>query len=91
MNNIPLRTTVIGSYPLPGWYEYAFSNITSFGYPDRNELIEDAVTVAIKDQVSAELDVITDGEMSTVISLHPASSNRFNSCLTIGINASVMI
>ena len=64
MNNIPLRTTVIGSYHLPGWYEYAFSNITSFGYPDRNELIEDAVTVAIKDQVSAELDVITDGEMS---------------------------
>ena len=64
MNDIPLRTTVIGSYPLPGWYEYAFSNITSFGKSDRNELIEDAVTVAIKDQVSAGLDVITDGEMS---------------------------
>jgi len=64
VNDIPLRTTVIGSYPLPGWYEYAFSNITSFGESDRNELIEDAVTVAIKDQVSAGLDVITDGEMS---------------------------
>ncbi|HIM26644.1 MAG TPA: methionine synthase [Candidatus Marinimicrobia bacterium] len=64
MKNIPFRTTVIGSYPLPGWYEYAFSNIISLGDLDRNELIDDAVIVAIQDQVSAGLDVITDGEMS---------------------------
>jgi len=64
MKDSNLRTTVIGSYPLPGWYEYAFSNISSFGEYDRNELINDAVTTAVGDQITAGLDVITDGEMS---------------------------
>ena len=64
MKDSNLRTTVIGSYPLPGWCEYAFSNISSFGEYDRNELINDAVTTAVGDQITAGLDVITDGEMS---------------------------
>ena len=64
MKDSNLRTTVIGSYPLPGWYEYAFSNISSFGEYDRNELINDAITTAVGDQINAGLDVITDGEMS---------------------------
>ena len=64
MKDPNLRTTVIGSYPLPGWYEYAFSNISSFGEYDRNELINDAVSTVIRDQITAGLDVITDGEMS---------------------------
>ena len=51
MKDPNLRTTVIGSYPLPGWYEYAFSNISSFGEYDRNELINDAVSTVIRDQI----------------------------------------
>src|SRR6266480_3078142 len=59
-----LRTTVIGSYPFPGWLEFACQNLDKFGETDREELIEDAVTVAIHDQLEAGLDVITDGEQT---------------------------
>src|SRR6058998_208058 len=59
-----LRTTVIGSYPFPGWLEFASQNLDRFGEADREELIDDAVTVAIHDQLEAGLDVITDGEQT---------------------------
>ena len=59
-----LRTTVIGSYPLPDWLEFACRNLDQFGETDREELIEDAVLVAIHDQLEAGLDVITDGEQT---------------------------
>src|SRR5213592_2433441 len=59
-----LRTTVIGSYPFPGWLEFACRNLDQFGETDREELIEDAVLVAIHDQLEAGLDVITDGEQT---------------------------
>lgn len=62
----PLRTTVIGSYPFPGWLEFAMANLDAFGASDREELKDDAVTVAIQDQVQAGLDVITDGEQSRI-------------------------
>jgi len=64
MNEHPLRTTVIGSYPFPSWLELACQNLDKFGEADRTELIEDAVTVAVRDQVEAGLDVITDGEQT---------------------------
>ena len=64
MNGQPLRTTVVGSYPLPGWLEFACQNLDRFGESDREELIEDAVTIAIHDQLDAGLDVITDGEQT---------------------------
>lgn len=64
MKDSNLRTTVIGSYPSPGWYEHALSNMSSFGEYDRNELVNDAVSTAIRDQVNVGLDVITDGEIS---------------------------
>lgn len=60
----PLRTTVIGSYPFPGWVEFAQKNLDAFGRADRDELIADAVTVAVQDQIRAGLDVITDGEQT---------------------------
>lgn len=60
----PLRTTVVGSYPVPSWLEFAAAHLEAFGAADREELQEDAVAVAIHDQVSAGLDVITDGEPS---------------------------
>jgi 5-methyltetrahydropteroyltriglutamate--homocysteine methyltransferase len=64
MQPIPIRTTVIGSYPFPGWLEFAVKNLQAFGNADREEMIEDAVIAAIHDQVSAGLDVITDGEQT---------------------------
>jgi 5-methyltetrahydropteroyltriglutamate--homocysteine methyltransferase len=60
----PLRTTVIGSYPFPGWLEFACRHLDQFGEADRAELQEDAVIAAIHDQVAAGLDVITDGEQT---------------------------
>lgn len=60
----PLRTAVIGSYPLPGWLEFACANLEEFGPDDRAELQDDAVVAAVHDQVAAGLDVITDGEQT---------------------------
>jgi len=60
----PLRTTVIGSYPFPGWLEHASAHLGDFGPDDLAELQEDAVASAVRDQVAAGLDVITDGEQS---------------------------
>ena len=64
MNKQPLRTTVIGSYPFPGWLELACQHLDQFGEADRVELQEDAVIAAIHDQQAAGLDVITDGEQT---------------------------
>src|SRR4029453_628527 len=64
MQKIPIRTTVIGSYPFPGWLEFSTQNLDKFGAADIEEMIEDAVIAAIHDQVTAGLDVITDGEQT---------------------------
>lgn len=55
---------MIGSYPFPGWLEFACLHLEQFGEADRAELQEDAVIAAIHDQVAAGLDVITDGEQT---------------------------
>jgi 5-methyltetrahydropteroyltriglutamate--homocysteine methyltransferase len=64
MNDTPLRTTVIGSYPFPGWLEFASDHLTQFGPDDLRELQQDAVIAAVHDQMAAGLDVITDGEQT---------------------------
>jgi len=64
MKSHPLRTTVIGSYPFPAWLEFATNNLEIFGKKDREELINDAVCIAMQDQIHAGLDVITDGEQT---------------------------
>src|SRR5512134_582451 len=64
MKEHPLCTTVIGSYPFPSWLELASQQLDRFGTNEIAELQEDAVIVAIHDQVDAGLDVITDGEQS---------------------------
>ena len=64
MTNTPIRTTVVGSYPFPGWLEFATKNLYEFGAADIEEMIEDAVIAAIHDQTTAGLDVITDGEQT---------------------------
>lgn len=60
----PLQTTVIGSYPFPGWLEFASAHLEQFGPTDIEELRADAVIAAVHDQVAAGLDVITDGEQT---------------------------
>jgi len=64
MQPIPIRTTVVGSYPFPGWLEFSSMNLDKFGAADIEEMIEDAVIAAIHDQTTAGLDVITDGEQT---------------------------
>ncbi len=64
MQPIPVKTTVVGSWPFPGWLEFASSNLHQLGKADVQEMIEDAVKCAIHDQVAAGLDVITDGEQT---------------------------
>jgi 5-methyltetrahydropteroyltriglutamate--homocysteine methyltransferase len=58
----PIRTTVIGSYPFPGWLELCGLHGDELGPDDREEAMRDAVTVAVADQVTAGLDVVSDGE-----------------------------
>ncbi|HQR33207.1 MAG TPA: cobalamin-independent methionine synthase II family protein [Blastocatellia bacterium] len=89
MKEQPLRTTVIGSYPFPGWLEFACQHLEQFGDADRAELQEDAVIAAIHDQLAAGLDVITDGEQTRLdfnlsfygflagIELEPVQPRRF--------------
>jgi 5-methyltetrahydropteroyltriglutamate--homocysteine methyltransferase len=60
----PLRTTVIGSYPLPAWLEFACEHLDQFGSDDLAELQNDAVIAALHDQLAAGLDVVTDGEQT---------------------------
>jgi 5-methyltetrahydropteroyltriglutamate--homocysteine methyltransferase len=64
MQPIPLRTTVIGSYPFPAWLEFVSGHLAEFGSADLAEIQEDAAICAIHDQLAAGLDVITDGEQT---------------------------
>lgn len=64
MESRPLRSTVIGSYPFPSWLEFASARLDQFGSADREELVADAVTVALQDQLAAGVDVVTDGEQT---------------------------
>lgn len=89
MKEIPLRTSVIGSYPFPGWLEFASQHLDQFGSADIAEMQDDAASVAIQDQLRAGLDVITDGEQTRFdfnlsfyghlegMALEPASPRRF--------------
>ena len=60
----PLRTTVVGSYPFPGWLELAVEHLDQLGPDDIDEAQDDAVIAALHDQVGAGLDVVTDGEQT---------------------------
>ncbi|HEY4977995.1 MAG TPA: hypothetical protein VII25_02400, partial [Candidatus Acidoferrum sp.] len=84
-----LRTTVIGSYPFPSWLEFASEHLEAFGADDLSEMLDDAVGAAVRDQVDAGLDVITDGEQTrldfnlsfygflTGLAAEPPSARRF--------------
>ena len=89
MKNCPLRTSVIGSYPFPGWLEFACQHLSTFGAADVAEAQDDAVVAALHDQMAAGLDVVTDGEQTRLdfnlsfyghfegLEMEPASPRRF--------------
>ncbi len=60
-----LPTTVVGSYAIPAWLWAAYEKIEAggFGRMDVAETENDAVATAVRDQESAGVDVISDGEM----------------------------
>jgi 5-methyltetrahydropteroyltriglutamate--homocysteine methyltransferase len=64
MTGHPLRTTVVGSYPFPGWLEFTARHLDQFGEDDIEEMKDNATLAAIQDQVAAGLDVISDGEQT---------------------------
>jgi 5-methyltetrahydropteroyltriglutamate--homocysteine methyltransferase len=64
MPHEPIRTTVIGSYPFPGWLELTGLHLDELGPDDREEAARDAVWAAVGDQLRAGVDVITDGEQT---------------------------
>ncbi|HEV8641117.1 MAG TPA: methionine synthase [Methylomirabilota bacterium] len=63
-----LPTTVVGSHALPSWL-YLVREATDanrLGPTDIQEAYDDAVRIAIRDQIEAGVDVISDGEMRRV-------------------------
>jgi len=65
MSHEPLLTSVVGSAAHPGWFDHAVAAAErgEFGAADLEELLDDGVELAIRDQERAGIDVITDGEM----------------------------
>jgi 5-methyltetrahydropteroyltriglutamate--homocysteine methyltransferase len=65
MSDLPiLPTTVVGSHAKPGWWHTCkdLYDTGAWGTYDLEELLNDAVDIAILDQERAGLDIITDGE-----------------------------
>ena len=60
-----LPTTVLGSHALPGWFLYALEGVEAgrFGRLETQELFDDAVDTAIRDQEACGIDIVSDGEM----------------------------
>lgn len=61
---MPIRTTVVGSYPIPAWLA---------AYPTTPNL-RDAILVVLKTQELAGLDLIADGELSRFDVNHPQTN-----------------
>jgi 5-methyltetrahydropteroyltriglutamate--homocysteine methyltransferase len=60
-----LRTSVVGSHARPSWFlaAVAAGERGELGSAEIDELFDDAVDTAIRDQEEAGIDVVTDGEM----------------------------
>ena len=68
MTDIPIKTTVVGSYPLPDWL-VAFPSTPA---------LRDAIMVVLKTQELAGLDVIADGELSRFDPNHPETNGMID-------------
>lgn len=69
MPSPPIRTTVVGSYPVPSWLA---------ALPSAPNL-RDALLVVLKTQELAGLDVLSDGELSRFDVNHPATNGMIDS------------
>ncbi len=60
-----LPTSVVGSYARPGWLWAGLAGAErgEFGPVDLDEMLDDAVDLALHDQEDAGVDLVTDGEM----------------------------
>ena len=65
MSHEPLLTSVVGSHAHPGWFAAGIAAAArgEYGQADLDELLDDGVDLAIRDQERAGIDVISDGEM----------------------------
>lgn len=65
MSHEPLLTSVVGSHARPGWFAAGIDAAErgDFGPSDLTEMLDDAVDLAIRDQETAGIDIVTDGEM----------------------------
>ena len=65
MSHEELLTSVVGSHAHPAWFVSGIEEAERgrFGPADLAEMLDDAVDLAIHDQETAGIDVITDGEM----------------------------
>ena len=68
MSGTPMKTTVVGSYPLPSWLS-AQPSTPAF---------RDAIMVVLKTQELAGLDVISDGELSRFNPNHPETNGMID-------------
>jgi 5-methyltetrahydropteroyltriglutamate--homocysteine methyltransferase len=60
-----LRTSVVGSHARPSWFVsgIAAAERGEFGPVDLEEMLDDAVDLALRDQEEAGVDIVSDGEM----------------------------
>src|SRR5689334_4738047 len=64
----PIRTTVVGSYPIPSWLAALPSAVN----------LRDAVLVVLKTQELAGIDVVSDGELSRFDVGHPDTNGMID-------------
>src|SRR5215472_13777456 len=65
---MPIRTTVVGSYPAPHWLLGDNSRVT----------LRDAIMVVLKTQELAGIDVIADGELNRFNPSHPETNGMID-------------
>jgi 5-methyltetrahydropteroyltriglutamate--homocysteine methyltransferase len=65
MTTTGLLTSVVGSHARPSWFVsgIAAAERGEFGPADLAEMLDDAVDLALRDQESAGIDLVSDGEM----------------------------
>jgi 5-methyltetrahydropteroyltriglutamate--homocysteine methyltransferase len=65
MSHEPLLTSVVGSHARPSWFVSGIDAAErgDFGPADLSEMLDDAVDLALRDQETAGVDIVTDGEM----------------------------
>ncbi len=67
-SDVAVKTTVVGSYPVPAWLSAVPSAVT----------LRDAVMVVLKTQELAGIDVIADGELSRFDVSHPDTNGMID-------------